>query len=98
MVPPLALQAAGGLLFTLLSIYPFLTDQETVSKYLVGDLSSGGNEDDMATCLVAGPLVHGLDPSCAKQRTGRQVVILLYPAYFHLLLQLKVKEDELYHR
>ena len=48
----MALQAAGGFLLALFSIYTFLTYNQMVSEHLIGGVSSRGNENDMTTSLV----------------------------------------------
>ena len=65
-VPPLAFQAAGGLL-AFFSVNPLLADQQAIGKNLVGDFGGGGDEDDVTTHLLTVPSIWGRDPMRAQQ-------------------------------
>ena len=67
MVPPLAFQTTGGLLLAFLGINSLLADQQAIGENLVGNFGGGGDKDDMTTCLLMGPLIWGLDPTCMQQ-------------------------------
>ena len=71
MIPPLAFQTVGGLLLALFSRNPFLADQQAVGEDLVGDFVGRGDKDDMATHLLMGPSVWGLDPMRTQEGACR---------------------------
>ena len=88
--PPLAFQTAGGLLLAFLCVYVFLTDDQTVCEYLVRNISSRSDENDVTACLVAHSPVCWLDPARTEYGAIWQSIILFHLVDLHLLVWLEV--------
>jgi hypothetical protein len=86
----MALEASGGFLFALLSVYPLLAYYQPIGEHPVGCFRCGEGDKCVTAGLVDSSALFGLDPPGFVDCAVGEPVILFYPSQLALPFRLEV--------